>query len=533
MNISSSTSSTSSTSAGRLTGLATGLDIDALVKQGLAGDQAKIDKENQNKQYLQWQQEAYVDIITSIRDFSDLFDILKSDNLITSSSYAGAVAQVNGASTALTVNALPGAIKGNYEVTINKLAEGAKLQSQGLKDNGKTATLQSTLNNIGITPGGSFTITVGSKDFTIDTTGLITLGDLVNKIKDAKTADGTVSFTSIANVSVSELTGKMTFESKQLGQEAAISFKSGGTLDIIGSLGITNKYGVAAIYDTDYKGQNADIAILPPGETVPIFVTDKPSNNFTIDNITYNLNSVTTGFVSISVNSDASTSVTKLKKFIEKYNSLVEKLSTKVNEKKSYSYKPLTDSQKSQMKDTEITNWETQAKKGILRRDSVISGFLTDMRNAIFTSVSSVGITISEIGLSTTSNYLDGGKLQLDEGKLKTALEQKGDLVQKLFTNYSTDDSEAGIFQRIKKLTDSVAGNNGTLVKKAGYTNSKYATTNDLTKMINDKNDRITKFKDAMNDRQQRLYSMYATLEKNMNSLNSQSSWLASSLGNY
>ena len=61
MNISSSSSS--SADYGRITGLASGLDIDGLVESMLSNDQARVDKAKQAKQTLEWQQEAYVDII--------------------------------------------------------------------------------------------------------------------------------------------------------------------------------------------------------------------------------------------------------------------------------------------------------------------------------------------------------------------------------------------------------------------------------------------------------------------------------------
>jgi flagellar capping protein FliD len=37
------------------------MDTDAMVKQAVAGEQAKIDSVLQSKQILEWQQEAYVE----------------------------------------------------------------------------------------------------------------------------------------------------------------------------------------------------------------------------------------------------------------------------------------------------------------------------------------------------------------------------------------------------------------------------------------------------------------------------------------
>ena len=50
----------------RITGLATGIDTDTLVKQLMQVEQIKIDKVLQEKQLIQWQQELYRDIIGEI-----------------------------------------------------------------------------------------------------------------------------------------------------------------------------------------------------------------------------------------------------------------------------------------------------------------------------------------------------------------------------------------------------------------------------------------------------------------------------------
>ena len=76
----SSTSSTPSgmTGAGggsmiRITGMASGLDVDGMVKKMMAGEQTKLDKANQDQQTIQWKQDAYQDIIKEIKDLQSSF----------------------------------------------------------------------------------------------------------------------------------------------------------------------------------------------------------------------------------------------------------------------------------------------------------------------------------------------------------------------------------------------------------------------------------------------------------------------------
>ena len=135
MNISStSSSSSSSTDYGRLTGLATGMDTDGLVKQAMSADQTKIDQAKQDIQYVQWQQEAYLDFINTLKDFGKNFDILQANNMMSSTNFTGTVATTTLASAAaadnyLTATTLPGAIKGTYQVKVDQLAQGAKAQT--------------------------------------------------------------------------------------------------------------------------------------------------------------------------------------------------------------------------------------------------------------------------------------------------------------------------------------------------------------------------------------------------------------------
>ena len=84
---SSTTSSTSSANLLRISGMASGIDTDAVVKSMVSNYQAKIDKANQAKQTLQWQQEAYRDIIKGIKGLQDYFDPLSSKYMLSGNSF--------------------------------------------------------------------------------------------------------------------------------------------------------------------------------------------------------------------------------------------------------------------------------------------------------------------------------------------------------------------------------------------------------------------------------------------------------------
>lgn len=618
MNINGVGSGSSGTDYSRITGLATGMDIDGMVKGMLARDRARMDKVGQDRQYLQWQQEAYVDIIKDLKDFNNYFDILKADNMIGSSNYTGTKV-VSSKENVLNATTLPGAVKGLYEVKVANLAESAKAQGSfsplnsgkitntngadwqnktitfsvdgkeikitldnmvnpdgsaaattldgivqkiqekinttELKDkltlsaeNGtihfqgagsqdivlKDTTLKnlaalkdksitsfnrnSKLSDLGIT-AGNFKVTVKGTEFTVNIDNTKSIDDIVTDIKNTQLPSGE-SLGNFINVSFSDLTKKLTIESKYTGSKEALTITS-GTSNFADKTGLTG----------EFTGINAKVSIKAPGENAFVEV-EKESNNFNIDGMSYNLIKPTGDeSIELTVTSDATASVDKFKKFIEKYNALVEKINTKVSEKKEYKFKPLTEEQRKSMKEDEIKSWEEKAKQGMLKRDGDLSQILSDLRSAVYNAVEGSGITMTELGITTTSKYMDGGKLEIDETKLKAALENKGDLVQKLFTQTGDKYESQGVFTRFKKIINDNIGFDGTLIKKAGSKDTRWVSENDLSKRITEKNTVLKDLERKFFVKQEALYRRFATLEKNMNSLNSQSNWLYSQMG--
>ena len=56
------------------------------------------------------------------------------------------------------------------------------------------------------------------------------------------------------------------------------------------------------------------------------------------------------------------------------------------------------------------------------------------MRTSIYTSVKGTNFdNLAKIGIATTSNYLDGGKLEIDEDKLRAAIEEDPNGIYELF----------------------------------------------------------------------------------------------------
>src|SRR5690625_6063905 len=64
---------------------------------------------------------------------------------------------------------------------------------------------------------------------------------------------------------------------------------------------------------------------------------------------------------------------------------------------------------------------------------------------------------LSEVGITTTKNYLDGGKLEIDEEKLRTAIRDNPDDVFKLFSNNEKGEAR-GLINRFDDALDRTRG---------------------------------------------------------------------------
>lgn len=550
-------STSSSTNVLRITGMATGLDVDSMVEKLMAAEQTKVDKVKQDQQTIEWKQEAYQDIIKDIKDLqSSFFDSASPDkNILSSSNFAG-FDLTGGTTSVANITAGPGAQVGNYTVKVTTLATGAgisntlsgKTLSTKLTDidTGSATDLKDSI-KLNLKVNGGTTVIPITLD---NTNGDKTIGDLVTAINSQGSGNVKASF--------SELTGKFSLTTTTTGNTASLTIDSGTSTDLSKVIGfdpagpfpwsVTNSSSGAVIGSaTAVKSANADVTITPPGETVGIPVTNQTTNVFTIDGMNYNLSGVGTSTVTVSANSDKV--YDKIKGFIDKYNAIVDKIQTKLTEKKSLTYKPLTDAQKKSMKDTEITTWETKAKVGILRDDDNLKKMLTDLRSAFTTSVDGTSFSMvkygsNSIGLDFGSDYKKPQHLDIsDPSKLKTAIATKGDEILKFFTNQSSSSdattafSQNGIFTRLKNVLESNVGktnityNNATLTKYANkqddFSINGTSGSNTLPNQIYQKQQLIDKMNKSLSKKQEAYYLKFSKLESAMNKLNSQQAQLS------
>ena len=525
----------------KISGISSGLDTEAIVKALMDAETVKLDKAKQQRQSLEWKQEAYRDIINDLNEFKNTyFNVTKSiSNMMSSSTYSSfTVSSSDPTNSIVKASGSSSAMPGTYNIKNISLATKASYRGsslQGIDTSDKASTLfssdQSSAVNFsinGIEFSYDFSDTGADKDMTI------------NKLMSEISAKAEVSF------KYSQLTQSFSIESLKTGADQALSInETGGNF-------LTAFFGNSPVLS---NGTDASATITDPtGASATI---TRPTNTFTIDGVAYNLikEDTSPNGVNMTLSENNDEVYNKISTFVEAYNKLIEKINAKLTEKKDYSYSPLTDAQKEEMKEDDIKKWEEKAKQGLIKSDSTLQSLLSDMRMAFYSQVSGSSISLSDIGITTFSDYTKNGQLKIDEDKLKKALDNDKDKIIELFTNVSESQpaynasatsedrtiryNESGIFQRISDIlqdnirtTRDSRGYKGSLLEKAGLKGDVSEYSNAISKLIATQNERIDLISRQLEDKETYYYTIYSRLESTMTKLNSQSSWLSSMLGN-
>lgn len=261
--------------------------------------------------------------------------------------------------------------------------------------------------------------------------------------------------------------------------------------------------------------------------TVNGLETSRQSNTFSINGVTFTLKKTTDTPVTINVNNDNDALFENIKNFVDKYNELVEKIEKKLSEPKYKNYLPLTDDEKEELSETQQEKWENMAKSGILRNDSILSGLITQMRTAIYSAVNQDDLdsamkSLSAIGITTTADFTTA-KLEINESKLKAAIEKDPNSIELLFNGTGATDGQKGVIQR---LYDKVNATMDQLKERAG---NSYSVNNQFTigRQLDDLDDRIERFEDRLADLETRYYSQFTAMEQAIQKANSQAAYLA------
>jgi len=465
----------------RISGLNSGIDTEQMIKDLMTAQRIPVDRVFQKKVQTEWKRDAYRDVNVKLSRFETfLFDLkLKATfdkNVATSSR-----------TDVLTVNATGNAHAGTYDLEVEQLATSARFVSKEV--------------NLPTAEGDRYFYIMGGR---IDISEGDTLSDIAKKINDKKEL----------GISAYAHDGEISFTTKATGSEAKITVDTvdDNFVDIFGDPG-------------EVTGQDAKV-------TINGLETTQSSNTFDLNGVTVNLLSAPEkdqpAFkVRVEVRQDVDAVVDKIKEFVNIYNELVDELNVATREKVYRDFPPLTDAQRAELSDKEIELWEEKAKSGLLRSDSIITGILSEMRMALSAAVKDGegSMTLADIGI-TTGSWYEYGRLNINESKLRAAVESDPEGVSNLFRKDGAENSEMGIARRLEKALD-----NGMkrIDQMAGKAESSYDRSF-LSERIRDYESRLSVMEERLLRYEEMQWRKFTAMEKVLGQLYSQSDWLTQQL---
>lgn len=523
----------------RLSGLASGMDTDAMVESLMKVERMKVDRYEQSKQISMWRQEAYNNINKSFANFilntrKEMgLNKIGSTGVITSSSYKNLdyMRKVTSSDeTKVSVSATSKAVNGSYSVEVDRLAKGASFASADISGYDFTGVQEMTFSINGET------VSVG------DGTADITMSDVVNAINSAVDTNGdSLGVTAFYD----ETNGRLFMQTESMGKDAKIELSAIG-----GSAGenFINNLQSGTDY-TNTIGQNAQIIF--NGVTL-----EYDNNNINLNGINMELKAIGTVDVKVATNVDGI--MEKIQKFVDDYNKLLEDSSKLLEEKRYKSFHPLSQEEKKAMHEDDVNLWMEKAKSGMLSRDENVTRTLQNIRSHIYKKVEGVEGSfdhITEIGITTEkySRGTVGGKLEIDEEKLRQALTDDPEGVMELLFKDGEFDSDgkeivtdsnntsmgvfSGIYNKLTEGMKSIIDKSGTGENASLYRNVKSnilldfvtekSSISDIDKAIMDMDKKIDNLNALLDRKEDRYYAQFTQMEKYLQKMNSQSGWLA------
>lgn len=504
----------------RMTGLASGMDTEAMVNELVKASSVKVDKVKKQKQLLEWKKEAWKDLNTKLTSF---FKTEASAFKANASFKANKATASNEGKVSVIAN--NSATKGTHQVSVKQVASSAYLTGASIKnattESGEAVSSSTKLTDLGIAEGTSFSIK--GQEVVVDEN--MSLNDLASKFSkmgvsanfDAKQGRFYINATGTGSENDFEVTSSVPGALNKLGlgaaatkidaQDAIIEYNgveytsSLNTFEING-LSITAK-AVTGEYD----------------KATGVFKNDEP--------------------ITVSVDTDVDAAYNTVKNFVKKYNELVDEMTKLYYEKKS-DYEPLTDEEKKSLSETQIEQWEKKAKEGLFKRDDTINELLSGMRSILNSGIEITDadgktkrLSLASLGI-VTGDYVENGKLHIlgdeddaeyagRENVLKKMLSQNPDSVAQIIAGSS---SKPGVgLQLYNKLSDSMKRIEGVRSSQTFYNDKS------LDKDIEDYDEEIDKWAEKLQKMEDKYYDQFSKMETAMAKLQSQQTYISQLMG--
>lgn len=565
----------------RITGLASGIDTEEMIRSLMAVERVKVNRVEQDRQILLWRQEMYnnlnkdfANFILNTRKMFGLTSVNRDGSFEPNHYYN--LSWIKKASSSnesvATVSATADVLEGTYDVEVVQLAKGVSLASWGeiggntsLKEMlglGDEDVIEFTLNGKKFVIG-NLNLENGEYDIEENTAymdgdlGSIRLRDVVNLINNAKLKDGDKEKPLGVKASYDSVNDRFFLQTTGTGKDAKIEISAQGAgADLIKALKLPGLEEVDNEIEFSKTGEDA-IINFNGAEGIT-----SSTNRITVNGITINL--FQKEDFTITIGTDVDAIYEKVEEFINQYNELVEKTNKLLGEKRYRDYPPLTAEQKKEMDKSDIELWEEKAKSGLLRNDSIIQSTMLSVRQSLYEL--SAGIEgsfklITDIGISTEkySRGSAGGKLVIDEQKLKQAIADDPEGVMELLFKESNPEVvetlEDGkeikqIGGLVTRIYDNLIVGMEEIIKKSGTGGendllrgvkgnilmdfiTEYGSISMLDKDILQYSRRIDDLNDMLFRKENDYYIKFTAMERAISRMNQQSLWLMQQFSSY
>lgn len=569
----------------RASGINSGLDTDAIVKELVSAYSKKTEKYEKEQTKLGWKQEIWKNLNTKVNS------LYKSVGDMRYSSAYSLRKVTSSDTTKASVSASSGAVNGTQKLNVLSTAQscyltGGKLKHQKAVTNpadgsvsmmaldGELKSDKTTLAELGFNCSGE------SATFCVKMTN--DSGEEEYKevtLKKDTTIDQAVAALQKAGVNASfdENNGRIYVSSKGSGKNSNFSLLTNMAytpdLNPDGSFVKDNKGNVISSWKEvagDHSDAESLLTCLGLNETATgdqkatkiegddavivlngvVYTGD--TNSFSINGLNINVNGVTDDITACMTDGkidptkvDANNSITintttdtqgiydKIKDFLTSYNSIINEITKMYNADSASDYQPLTDEEKDAMSDTEIEKWETKIKSSLLRRDNSLSSIM----NAMMTSMSgAVTIDGKNYSLSTfgihTLGYLNA-----------VANEQNAYHIDGDGDDQNTADKEDELMKAINSDPDTVVEFMKQLCSnlykaiddqmQSSDLRTRYCIYNDkeMDKQYTNYTKTIKSWEEKVSDKEEYYYNKFTQMETALAKLNSQTSSLSSMLG--
>ena len=450
-------------------GVGSGLDLSGILDSLEAAQKSTLTP-------ISTQQSSYTAKLSAYGTLKSALETCQTANTALNKADLFTATSTTSSSTAFSATTTGSAIAGKYTISITQLAQAQTLTTKTSQTDTKTAIASSDSVLTIQQGGGKDPVTI---DISAANSSLTGIRDAINNAKAGVSA-------SIINVGNGQY--RLSVTSNDTGSDNAM------TLSVSGDSALQSFMG----YDPSASSNGMEESVTAQNAklTVNNVAIENSSNTISdaLEDITLNLNDVTTGNQTLTITKDTSKAESAVKAWVDAYNALQDTFSSLTK------YTAVDAGAESQ-----------DTSNGALLGDSTLRTIQTQLKTLLGNTHSSSDYkTLSQIGITTDAST---GKLELSTDKLQAALKKDASGVGDMFIG---DGKNTGVTTTI--------GNN--LTSWLSTTGIIQAAKDGVSKTLNNLTDQYNAASDRIDTMMARYKAQFTQLDVLMNSLNSTSSYL-------